>query len=94
MKDIYLDRGFDLSFSNGDFSVEDDLNQRIMCICSAHRGHYKQWPLLGAGIQNQLNGPINLATQILKIQLESDGLIVKRIVVNNPNLIIDAAKTT
>lgn len=89
-QDIYLDQDFDLSMRDGDFLVESDLEQRTACIANAERGHYKQWPLLGAAVGSALNAPQNFISQTLKLQLEADGLKVNSISFTDQNLVVDA----
>jgi myo-inositol-hexaphosphate 3-phosphohydrolase len=89
--DILLGSDFDLSFFEGDFSVGQDLEQRIYCIVNADKGHYKQYPLLGANIIAQLNGVFG-QTELREIQLnlQADGIVTDSITINNGKLVIHA----
>jgi lipoprotein-releasing system permease protein len=54
VKDITLDDNFDLIIENGDFKVSDSDMQHIQLICITNLGHWKQFPLVGVGIEQSL----------------------------------------
>lgn len=78
MTDILLeeDNGvLDTQFENGDFKLGDDTGQRAFLLLKVQKGHFKQHPLCGVGIESMLGGTL---TQQLKreitLQLESDNI--------------------
>jgi hypothetical protein len=73
-KDIILDNNFDLMISNGDFYISNSDQQNIELILLSYPGQWKQFPLLGAAIQGDINGPFNdQMKNRIKKQLISDG---------------------
>ncbi|MEM7372825.1 MAG: hypothetical protein AAF587_29660 [Bacteroidota bacterium] len=64
--DLKLDDSDELAIEGGDFVIVESGQQHIRSIVQAHKGEFKQFPLLGVGISQFLNGPIDLA----KIRLE------------------------
>ena len=52
VKDIKLDDDFDLVIENGDFKVSSSDMQHLQLICITDLGHWKQFPLMGSGINN------------------------------------------
>jgi hypothetical protein len=63
----------DLVVAGGDFYVEFSDFQHIAHIVEADAGQYKQWPLLGFGIRNYINGAFDgPVRRRLQLQLESD----------------------
>jgi hypothetical protein len=93
-KDIYLGADFDLTIRNGDFYVYSDLEQRVASLSLASKGHYKQWPLLGASTVQSLNASTNRIVQAIRLNLEADGLRVKQISYVQGNIEIHAEHTT
>jgi len=76
MKDILVDvnNDNDLIIQGGDFKIGESDQQHIAHIILAQPGEYKQWPLIGFGIRNYVNGIIDAsAKRKLKLQLKSDG---------------------
>ncbi|HRO08561.1 MAG TPA: hypothetical protein PK047_06810 [Saprospiraceae bacterium] len=54
-----VDGGYDLLIRNGDFVISDSDMQHTRHIINAQPGHYKQYPRLGAGIHDDLNGAMD-----------------------------------
>ncbi len=75
-EDILLD-GFDLVIDHGDFDFGPSDDQHIEHIVIASKGSYRQWPLMGVGLQRYFNGPdsksvrVELAREI-SLKLEED----------------------
>jgi len=65
-------------FTNGDFTVGFSDEQHMKHVLLSSPGHFKNAPLIGVGIREQLNGPLtpklieDLERQI-KLHLEADG---------------------
>jgi len=75
--DIGLTDDFDLTFSNGDFSIRETTEQHIFLTLGTAQGHWKQFPLNGARIIDALNGPTSFDLEgRIKQQLEFDGMRV------------------
>jgi hypothetical protein len=72
--DIILDDSGELLDSNGDFKAGNNDNNIIRYIVVAHKGEYKEFPLLGVGIEQYLNSTANISTiaREIKNQLKSD----------------------
>jgi hypothetical protein len=71
----------DLVISGGDLLVDNSDGQHIEHIFRADRGQFRQWPLVGVGLQKQDNGSTNPQElkQEAKLQLRADGYNVKGI---------------
>ena len=68
--------GDDLLIRNGDFVIGPSDEQHIQDILNAFPGWWKQFPNLGVGIFQYLNGPSTQQQTIKRsvtVQLESDG---------------------
>ncbi len=81
-KDLKLDEDGDLYIdpTTGDLKVDFSDKQHIKDIINSNAGWWKQFPLVGVGIQYYLNGPAS-AQQLeknIKIQLQADGYSVDR----------------
>ena len=72
--DILLDPVNGLQELNGDFLTGDCSNTYIYYITSAHLGHWKQFPLVGIGIDSYLNSSTNrqLLERDIIAQLNND----------------------
>lgn len=72
--DILLDSSSELQEKDGDFLTGDCSNNYIYYITSAHLGHWKQFPLVGIGINSYLNSSTNrqLLERDIIAQLTSD----------------------
>lgn len=79
--DFELDDTGDIKIVNGHFSVIESDTQHVNAIFMAHKGEYKEHPLVGFGATKYLKGVRNdnQFKRDLKIQLEYDGY-------SNPNI--------
>jgi hypothetical protein len=89
-KDLKLDDDGDLYINpnTGDVEIDFSDKQHIKDILTANVGWYKQFPLVGVGIQNYLNssGMQQQLEREIKIQLTADGYSVGRPkIINNPD---------
>lgn len=74
MNDILLDDNDDLLIQNGDFVIGESEQQEVEAILRAYPGWYKQFPTVGVGIMDYLNGPDFQKLQPkIQIQLQQDG---------------------
>jgi len=87
VKDILIDDDYDLIIENGDFKIGYSDMQHIELICITDLGHWKQSPLLGVGIEKYISssGQQEALKRAIKIQLSSDGYIVKDILLSGLN---------
>jgi len=87
VKDITLDDNFDLIIENGDFKVSDSDMQHIQLICITNLGHWKQFPLLGVGIEQYIasSGQTDALKRAINVQLAADGYKVNDILVQGTN---------
>ncbi|CAM1361533.1 conserved hypothetical protein [Tenacibaculum litopenaei] len=89
MIDFRIDQ--DLLFYQGDLYLAEASQQNIEHLLLAQKGSYKEYPLLGVGIENYLRGnsainKLRLEAEIEK-QLEFDNFKVRLIDVTNLNAI-------
>lgn len=87
VKDITLDDNFDLLIENGYFKILDSDMQHIQLICITDLGHWKQFPLLGVGIEKYIasSGQTDSLKRAINIQLSSDGYKVNQILLSGTN---------
>lgn len=87
VKDIKLDDDFDLVIENGDFKVSSSDMQHIQLICITDLGHWKQFPLMGVGIQKYIasSGQQEALKRAINIQLAADGYKVNQVLVKDTN---------
>lgn len=89
-KDIKSDSDGDLFIdpNTGDFAFGLSDEQHIEDIIDSDIGHYKEFPALGAGIENYVNssGTEQEIARKTKLQLQGDGYNVSRTIVEfDPN---------
>ena len=75
--DFTVDDTGDLDFSNNDFKIESNELGHIESVLLAHKGEWKQYPMIGVGISKYLNSPLSPTIRVrlekeIKLQLESD----------------------
>lgn len=93
--DILLDNDEDLSFKDGDFYVGNSDQQHVQHILKADKGHFRQWPLLGVGILDYVNGAVEpeVIRQLITTNLKNDNYNVKQVLVTNDySISIDAER--
>jgi hypothetical protein len=93
-RDIKLEDN-DLVIQNGDFVITDSDAQHVEDIIQAYVGHYKEFPLVGVGIDLYINssGTQLELERLIRLQLEGDGYSVNNIIVENDGKItIDAER--
>jgi hypothetical protein len=83
--DIITDSTNDLIIENGDFKLNESDSQHVEHIITADKGQFRQWPLIGVGINRLINGSINPQSlkQVIKLNLESDNYNVRLIEVDS-----------
>lgn len=92
-RDILVGDDGDLLFDDGDFAVGDSDAQHVEDILFASPGHWKQNPLVGADVRQNINGTVtNESKRRIQLQLEADGYLVRKMPVEGFNLIIDAER--
>ena len=94
--DIYLVDN-DISIKDGDIDIGYSDQQHIEHIFRANQGQYYQHPLVGIGIDKQLNSGLNSQDlrQTIKTQLEADNYKVNDIDLdtkNGFNVTVDAIR--
>jgi len=67
--------------ADGDFDITESDTRHVDDIIDAWIGHWKEFPLVGVGIQRRhaQSGGIQRISREIKIQLKSDGYNVKNI---------------
>lgn len=94
-KDIDLTEDLDLNIVIGDFKVSESDQNHIINICKVNVGGYKQFPLLGVGIDSYVGsvGQQQLLKRSISVQLESDGFKINEIKIKEgDNYYIDAER--
>lgn len=91
--DILLDDDGELQVNaDNDFKTGDAVNNYLRYIIEAHPGNYKEFPLLGVGIEKYLNTTVNpqQMERAIRVQLESDIFTNPLIDVRSwPTIVID-----
>lgn len=91
--DILLDDDGELQVSaDHDFKTGDAVNNYLRYILEAHPGNYKEFPLLGVGVDRYLNSTANpqQLERNIRVQLENDVFKRPLIEVKNwPTLVIN-----
>lgn len=93
--DILIDNTGDLNILNGDFNVGYSDEQHIEHVLLTSKGHYKQNPLIGVGIENYINAPLSLITKQtiereISLQLKYDKATNIEVSYNNDKLTVSA----
>jgi hypothetical protein len=81
VKDIDLETDLDLKIIDGDFAISDSDQNHVINILKAYVGGYKQFPLVGVGIDYYLAsaGTQQVIKRNITVQMESDGYKVNKI---------------
>lgn len=89
VKDIIIENGYDLKIVNGDFVVDESDQQHVQLIIITAVGEWKQFPLLGVGIEQFINAPASLQklSKLIQLQLVSDNYKIKTLKVLGPTKI-------
>lgn len=91
--DIILDNDYIPVIKDGDFVVDDSLQQQQKLLLVLNKGELKEFPLIGCGVINSINdeNPENIIKEI-KRQFKADGLTINSITVDN-EIKIDAQRS-
>lgn len=81
VKDIALDNDLDLVIENGDFKISDSDQNHVILIIKSYFGAFKQYPLIGVGIDNYIAsvGMEQIIKRNITVQLESDSYNVNEV---------------
>lgn len=84
----------DLVIKNGDFVISNSDQQHVEDLIKSYTGHYKEFPLIGVGVDRFINssGKDQEIKRLIKLQLEADGYKVNKIVKINDEYYIDAVR--
>lgn len=87
VKDIDLTSDLDLKISNGDFVVNDSDANHILLIVKSTIGSFKQYPLVGVGIDyyRSSTGQQSALRRNINVQLELDSYENIEVKVNSDN---------
>ena len=75
-QDILLDATNQPAIADGDFAIGLSDDQHITLLLTTHKGHWKQWPQAGAGIERYLRKQNNNLADLkrdITVQLQADG---------------------
>ena len=80
-QDLILDTADDIQILNGDFNITDSDKQHIEDLLIAAPGHFKEFPLAGCNLFEDINGnsPKQKIINKIAVQLKADGYNVKGI---------------
>lgn len=95
VKDIGLSNGLDLRIENGDFFIEESDQNHILLILKSYLGAFKEFPLVGLGIDYYLasSGNKEVIRRNMTVQLNADGYKVNEITIRpNNEYFIDAIR--
>lgn len=95
VKDFTLSEELDVIIENGDFKVSDSDTQHIELVLRTFTGAWKQFPLVGMGIDRDLasSGKQQVIKRNMQNQLELDGYNVKEIkLLGNAQYFINAIR--
>lgn len=86
-KDINLNELGDLDIRNGDFFVMESDQVHIEHILKSNKGYFFEFPLLGVGIINEVNGSTTRQElkQNIRRQLVLDNYSVKKVEISESN---------
>lgn len=93
--DIRLDENEDIKIDTGDFDLTESDTRHIEHILKSHKGHWFEFPLLGVGILDELNGSNSRQElkQNIRRQLVFDNYTVKEILLSKDlEVAIDAER--
>lgn len=78
---ILVDDTCDLIIENGDLKIGESDQQHVQFIFKARYGQFRQFPLVGVGIESYIKGSINAQAlkREIKVQLEADNYRVNEI---------------
>jgi hypothetical protein len=81
VKDFILTDDLDLEIRDGDFYISESDQDHIIVILQSGLGSFKEYPLVGVGIEQYLASPYSSGTiyTYMKQQLETDGYNIDRI---------------
>jgi len=95
VKDIDFNESFELKIANGDFVLSDSDQNHIMLITKSYLGAFKQYPLIGVGVDyyQASTGQQQVLKRNIKVQLESDSYQVTDVkILANDTYYIDAKR--
>lgn len=88
-QDILIGDDMDLIIENGDIKLGLSDYQHVNNLMLSNKGEYKQYPILGIGIQKYQNCIIDKTIeQEIKLQLEIDGVKQKDVKLNDNGIMI------
>lgn len=87
MDDLQLDSGNTLRIFNGDFIVDESTSQNIKLILQYEKGHNRQYPKIGVGLENMTNGILDTKLKNkIQAELKSDNIKIKEIYIEDGNI--------
>ena len=95
MNDFLTDSNANLIIEDGDFKVGSAHDQNVTAVLKSTKGSFVQFPLIGVGLLDQVNGFIDLETKRkIRLNLQSEGYRVRDVKFTNGKLAIDYAENT
>lgn len=83
VQDVILDNNYDLIIQDGDFIIRPSDIQHINLLFKTTVGSWKQFPLVGIGIDYYLAsaGQIDSLKRSVQVQLQTDGYDINRLII-------------
>lgn len=93
-KDIKFNLDDDIAYLDGDFLVSESDQDHVVSILESYVGHWKEFPLLGVGVEryNKSSGRLIDLKREIKIHMQSDGYRVGQIIISEGKYYIDAER--
>lgn len=84
--DVLL-QDYDIVVDNGDIAIDKSDYQHVENLLATHPGHWRQWPILGVGIDKYLNGIIDKTIErTIKVMVEYDGANKAQVKLNSKGI--------
>ncbi len=85
------DSGFDLIIEGGGVSLGETTSQNTAFLLMVHKGELKEFPMLGAGINDIINDhDLSAWKRTITETLEADGQLVNKVDISGGQLTIDS----
>lgn len=86
-----VETGYDIKISGGRIQLEETTAQNQTLILVAHKGEFKEHPMLGVGISDMINDHnFDHWKREITHQLEADGQQVNKLEITNKGIELDA----
>lgn len=92
MTGIQLNSDYDLLIKNGTMTLGETTPQNQALIMTAHKGEFKEYPLLGVGLEDMVNDhDFKAWKRKITDQLEQDGQRIEKLELTESGLTLEAS---